>query len=86
MKTRRRAPPPLFSRASRICEPLLPLPACGERGLCAHLSVKVGTLSYARRVERPPHPARKSAPTSPRKRGEVLGRRYRSNAASIGTR
>src|SRR5262245_44090497 len=31
-----------------------------------------GTLHTPRLVERPPHPARKSAPTSPRKRGEVL--------------
>ena len=30
-----------------------------------------GPLHRLRLAERPPHPARKSAPTSPRKRGEV---------------
>src|SRR5215467_8560967 len=44
---------------------LLPLPACGERG-----GVR-GPLHRLRLAERSPHPARKSAPTSPRKRGEV---------------
>jgi NitT/TauT family transport system substrate-binding protein len=44
---------------------LLPLPACGER-----VGVR-GPFHKLGLVERPPHPARKSAPTSPRKRGEV---------------
>ena len=44
---------------------LLPLPACGER-----VGVR-GPLHKLGLAERPPHPARKSAPTSPRKRGEV---------------
>src|SRR5215471_18559466 len=44
---------------------LLPLPACGER-----VGVR-GPFHRLRLAEKPPHPARKSAPTSPRKRGEV---------------
>jgi hypothetical protein len=46
--------------------PLLPLPACGER-----VGVR-GLVQALRLVDRPPHPARKGAPTSPRMRGEVL--------------
>jgi precorrin-3B synthase len=42
--------------------PLLPLPACGVRG----------PIHALRLAARPPHPARESAPTSPRTRGEVL--------------
>jgi hypothetical protein len=45
--------------------PLLPLPACGER-----VGVR-GLVQALRLVDSPPHPARKSAPTSPRTRGEV---------------
>src|SRR5262245_25367923 len=44
----------------------LPRPACGER-----VGVR-GLIRRLRLAERPPHPARKSAPTSPRARGEVL--------------
>src|SRR5829696_2294062 len=44
---------------------LLPLPACGER-----VGVR-GACCESMPVGRPPHPARKSAQTSPRKRGEV---------------
>jgi hypothetical protein len=43
-----------------------PLPACGER-----VGVR-GLVQALRLVDSPPHPARKSAPTSPRARGEVL--------------
>jgi protein ImuB len=46
--------------------PLLPLPACRER-----VGVR-GPTHALRLAERPPHPARKSAPTSPRVRGEVF--------------
>src|SRR5712672_1866688 len=60
---------------------LLPLPAC-HQGVYARLRramERVGVrgplpklrLAKLRLVERPPHPARESAPTSPRKRGEV---------------
>jgi hypothetical protein len=46
--------------------PLPPLPACGER-----VGVR-GPVHALKLVDSPPHPARKSAPTSPRVRGEVL--------------
>jgi ribosomal protein L11 methyltransferase len=45
--------------------PLLPRPACGER-----VGVR-GLIHALRLAERPPHPARRGAPTSPRTRGEV---------------
>src|SRR5271169_2169034 len=44
---------------------LPPLPACGER-----VGVR-GPVRALKLAERPPHPARQSAPTSPRTRGEV---------------
>src|SRR5262245_11506974 len=56
--------------------PLLPLPAC-HQGVYARLRRAMervgvrGPLNRLRLAEAPPHPARKSAPTSPRKRGEV---------------
>ena len=56
----------------------LPLPACGERSDRAAIRVR-GPLrkserssSSLRLAERPPHPARNGAPTSPRTRGEVI--------------
>ena len=45
---------------------LLPLPACGER-----VGVR-GTFHRFVVADSPPHPDRKSDPTSPRKRGEVM--------------
>jgi hypothetical protein len=39
-------------------------------GLCERVGAR-GPFPKLRLAERPPHPARKSAPTSPRKRGEV---------------
>jgi hypothetical protein len=40
-------------------------------------AVKIGNSHTSRLAEKPPHPARKSAPTSPRRRGEVFtSRRY----------
>ena len=35
------------------------------------VGVRGATFHTLRLAEKPPHPARKSAPTSPRKRGEV---------------
>ena len=61
---------------SASAAPLLPLPACGERvgvrGPCREPGRQRPAHSRELRLaERPPHPARKSAPTSPRRWGEV---------------
>ena len=54
----------------RLVAPRLPLPACGERvGVRGRFPMP--EPSTLRLAERPPHPAREGAPTSPRTRGEV---------------
>jgi protein ImuB len=53
--------------------PLPPLPACGERvGVRGRFHDSEHSNLQLRLAEKPPHPARQGAPTSPRKRGEVL--------------
>jgi precorrin-3B synthase len=59
--------------------PLLPLPACGERvGVRGPFHDSERENLALRLAARPPHPARKSELTSPRKRGEVLASRTAS--------
>jgi ribosomal protein L11 methyltransferase len=70
--------------------PLLRLPACGERvGVRGpsrqserHRLAHPGKLRLA---ERPPHPARKGAPTSPRRRGEVRAATGSMRVLDVGT-
>jgi len=53
---------------------LLPLPACGERvGVRGPLRESELSSLGLRLAERPPHPARKGAPTSPRTAGRGEG-------------
>jgi ribosomal protein L11 methyltransferase len=71
VKARRRAP----RRSMPGAAPLLPRPAIGVRR----------PVHALRLVERPPHPARKSAPTSPRMRGEVRTATASARILDIGT-
>jgi len=70
---------PLAGEAIAFGGTLLPLPACGER-----VGVR-GPFHESELVERPPHPgrAKRRDPTSPRKRGEVKGRRFKCNCSAF---
>jgi hypothetical protein len=62
----------LGAAAARLWKrPLLPLPARGER-VGVRGPFQGPEPSKLRLAERPPHPAREGAPTSPRRRGEVM--------------
>jgi ribosomal protein L11 methyltransferase len=85
VKARRRA-----RRSVPGAAPLLPLPACGERvgvrGLFREFERQ--RLVHPRKlrlVESPPHPARRSAPTSPRPRGEVRAATGAARVLDVGT-
>jgi tripartite-type tricarboxylate transporter receptor subunit TctC len=73
----------MAERMSICTVPLLPLPACGERVGVRGL-FPMPELLKLRFADRPPHPARKCAPTSPRTRGEVLAAGLIAVAISAG--
>jgi ribosomal protein L11 methyltransferase len=85
VKARRRA-----RRSVPGAGPLLPLPACGERvGVRGPLrEAERQRLAHSRKLwlaERPPLSARKGAPTSPRRRGEVKAATRSMRVLDVGT-
>jgi ribosomal protein L11 methyltransferase len=84
VKARRRA-----RRSVPGAAPLLPLPACGEREKRGPLrEAERQRLAHPRKpwlAERPPLSARKGAPTSPRRRGEVKAATRSMRVLDVGT-
>ena len=86
VKARRRA----RRHSARGVGPLLPRPACGERvGVRGPLHASERhRLAHPRKLrlaDRPPQPARKGAPTSPRRRGEARAATGSMRVLDVGT-